>query len=265
MIASALMALALAARPPAAAILPTGPWYVRAEDDMCLLERRYVVGARTISLVFQPMLDLPTMEIFIIDPGRGGSQYQGRYSVTVGSDEPLTGRYFSVVSTKTKSRLTRLSIERRMFDGLKDGDTLHIEARPVDLDLAVVRPEKARSALQGCTDSLKKDWGLDPAVGAQAVTPLEGNPARYFGSDAYPEAALRQGIYGRVIALLSIDPAGTVSNCRIVSSAGAELNEGTCTAARRIRFKPPVDKDGKPLPSSYLLPVRWVMPGAPDF
>ena len=97
------------------------------------------------------------------------------------------------------------------------------------------------------------------------MLPLKGKPVRYFGPDTYPAEALRQRVYGRVIALLNIDTSGAVEHCRIVSSAGQLLNEGTCKAPQRIRFKPALDKDGRPLPSTYVLPVRWVLPGSPDY
>lgn len=263
MITPALLALALAAKPAPPPLAPAGPWYVRAEEEMCLLERRYPLGDRTMSLIFQPLLDLDQMEVYVISPGQG-QQYAGKFSARVASSpEPFAGSYYSVGMPKTKNRLTRLTADRRLLEGLKDGDTLQIQAKPVDQTFTIVRPDKARVALQSCIDSLKKAWGIDADMAARAVVPMEGNPARYFGPDAYPYEAYRQGVYGRVVALLNIGTTGAVDHCRIVSSAGQLLNEGTCKAAARIRFKPPRDKDGKPLASTYVLPVRWVLPGSP--
>lgn len=263
MIGITLLALALAAKPASPPVSPTGPWYVRAEENMCLLERRYVIGDQTIALIFQPLLDLEQMELFVIEPGGGGRQYVGTFSAEIArAEQPYTGRYFSV--SASKSRVTRLTTERRLLNDLKDGDTLRIQARPVDQSFTIKRPEKVRGVLQECIDGLKKSWGINLDVEGRAVTPLEGNPARYFGPNSYPPEAYQQGIYGRVIALLNIDATGAVTNCRIVSSAGPALNEGTCTAARRIRFKPARDKEGQPLPSSYVLPVRWVLPNSPE-
>lgn len=263
MLAFALALLADKPAPPVVA--PAGPWYVRAEENMCLLERRYPIGEEQVTLLFRPLLDLPTMEMYVIAPGRG-DQYDGQFEATVGSDgTPFTGRYFSVITTGKKVRVTRLSVERRLLGGLKDGDQLHIKAKPVDMTFKLAKPEKARDTLKTCNVELQRSWGIDPETSARAVSPLEGNPARYFGPDAYPREALQKGIYGRVIALLSIDAAGTVTGCRIVSSAGPALNDGTCKAAARIRFKPPVDQNNKPLSSNYLLPVRWVLPGSPDY
>ena len=264
MIGSVLLALALTVEPTPPPLAPVGPWIVRAEESMCLLERNYTVDGRRISLIFQPLLDLPNMEMFIVAADTNDKQYQGNFSAAVASVAmPYTGRYFSVVPPKAKARLTRLTVQRRLLNELKDGDTLHVRAKPVDQSFTIVRPEKARAALQNCTNDLKKAWGINDDVASRAEIPPEGKPGHYFGPDAYPREAMQQGIYGRVIVLLNIDPTGAVSNCRIVSSAGKALNEGTCLAAKRIRFKPARDKDDKPLPSTYVLPVRWVLPGSP--
>lgn len=259
------MALLLAAAAPPVPLIPTGPWVVRAEENMCLLERAYPVGKDVVSLVFQPLLDLDSMELYVITPDRSDQQYQGDYQVRIAAGaEPYSGRYFSVFGAKVKNRITRLTVNRAALDELKDGYTLQVQAKPVNLAFRIARPDKARVALKNCVTDLKKSWGIDDATADRAVTMIDGNPGRYFSSDSYPPEALRQGIYGRVIALLNIDVKGAVEHCRIVSSAGSALNDGTCRAAMRIRFKPPVDKDGQPLPSTYLLPVRWALPGQPS-
>ena len=261
-----LALLALAAKPAPPPVPPTGPWVVRSEENLCLLARNYVVDGRTQSLIFQPLLDLDEMEMFVVAPGTSGTPHDGKFTATVDSRQATyTGRYYSAVSAKAKGRVTRLYAERKILDELKDGDVLRIQAKPLDQAFALVRPERARAALRTCVEGLKKDWGIDPDSSARAVTPLEGNPGRFFSAANYPPEAYQKGIYGRVVALLNIDPTGRVSNCRIVSSAGEALNAGTCQVARRVRFKPARDKDGTALASTYLLPVKWTLPGAPDF
>jgi TonB family protein len=231
---------------------------------MCLLQRHYPTEKGKVTLIFQPLLDLPSMELFVLTADKSDRQYTGDFNVQVDPGaRSYTGRYYSVHMPGGDARLTRLSVDRVALDGLRDGDTMTIQAKPVGGSFAIVRPEKARPALDKCITDLKKSWGVDPDRDARAVTRLDGNPARYFNFDSYPAEALSKGIYGRVVALLNIAPDGTVSNCRIVSSAGKALNEGTCVAARRVRFTPPRDADGKPMATTYLLPVRWVLPGSP--
>jgi TonB family protein len=257
-----LLAAAVASPP---ALAPVGPWVVQVEESMCLLQRGYPVGDKKITLVFQPLLDLDSMDMYIMTDDRSSRQYTGTF---INRQEPgsqsWTGKYFSVKMPTDQMRLTRLSAERQMLEQLKDGDILQVQAKPVNIAFRIVRPEKARVALKGCIDNLKKRWGVNPEVAAQVATPLEGNPARYFNAGSYPMEAERKGIYGRVIALLNVNTAGAVDHCRIVSSAGADLNDGTCAVAKQIRFKPARDKNGTALPSTYILPVRWSLPGAPD-
>lgn len=259
MILPALLAAAATVTP---AMKPAGPWEVNVLESMCLLKRSYPDAKGETTLLFQPLLDLASMELYVVTPGGSGEQYSGKYKVRV---EPgarsFTGRYYSVKMPGKQLRYTRLFVDRVLMDGLRDGDTLSVEAKPVRTSFAIVRPEKAMPALRTCVSDLKKSWGIDPDRDATAVTKLEGDPARYFGSDAYPAEALREGVYGRVVALLNISTQGIVENCRIVSTAGTSLNEGTCKAARRARFKPPLDAGGKPIATTYLLPVRWVLPG----
>ena len=258
-------ALLLAAVTPLVPLAPTGPWVVHMEENMCLLERSYPAADQKILLMFQPLLDLGSMELYVITSDRSDRQYTGAYKASIEPGQHTqTGDYFSVVTPKTTSRTTRLTTSRAALDNLQDGDTLHVEAKPLNLAFKIIRPDKARTALQGCIDDLKKSWGIDPAVASQAATPLDGNPARYFSPSSYPPEALAKGIYGRVIALLNVDAAGAVEHCRIVSSAGQALNEGTCKVALRTKFKPARDKDGKGLASTLLLPVRWSLPGMPD-
>ena len=260
-----LAALLLAAALPAVTA-PTGPWIVRADENLCLLERNYPVGDKTNTLVFQPLLDLPTMELYVVSPDRNYNQFTGDFAARIGEKgEPIIGHYYSVYVPRTKTRLTRMTLPRSALDTLADGDTLYVQAKPVNLAFKIVHPDKARTTLASCVTDLKKSWGIDPDMASRTVTPLEGNPGRYFNADSYPTEAFRQRVYGRVVALLNIGTDGTVVHCRIVSSAGTALNDGTCKVAQRIRFKPARDKDGTALPATYLLPVRWVLPGAPKF
>ena len=260
-----LAAMLLSAATPAPLLLPTGPWVVHMEENLCLLERTYPAADRKVSLIFQPLLDLDEMEVFVVSNDHSDQQHVGSFTATIEpGQQTSTGRYFSVYTPKTKSRLTRLTTDRSLFDQLKNGDTLRLKAKPLNLAFRIVQPEKARAALKGCVDDLKKSWGIDPEMASRTVTPADGNPGRYFGPDAYPPEALAKRIFGRVIALLNITPEGTVEHCRIVSSAGEALNAGTCKVAMRIRFKPARDKNGVPLPGIYVLPVRWTMFGAPS-
>jgi TonB family protein len=227
------------------------------------LERTYQAEKDRVTLWFQPLLDTGQMDLFVLAKDRSRQQQVGQAKASV-ADVQYQGRYISIYANKPKLRITRLSIDRALLDQFREGDALRVEAKPIDMSFVIPSPQKARVALQACIDNLERAWGIDTTKMARAVGPVEGNPAKYFSSSSYPREALSKGIFGRVVTLLNIDTNGAVAHCRVLSSAGVELNEGTCRAARSIRFKPPVDSSGTPLPSIYVLPVRWVLPHVPE-
>lgn len=89
-----------------------------------------------------------------------------------------------------------------------------------------------------------------------------GDPAAWFGPDAYPPAAVRRSAQGRTVATLAIDAAGRVTGCSVaVSSGDGDLDATTCRIARsRGHFTPAMDDRGTAIASTYRLPVRWVLP-----
>lgn len=92
-----------------------------------------------------------------------------------------------------------------------------------------------------------------------------GNIGALFSPDNYPPAALRAGQEGRVIAELAIDATGLVTDCKIKTSVSPSLDAATCRAVQTGQpvFKPARDERGKPVASTYILPVNWQLPGAP--
>ncbi len=91
---------------------------------------------------------------------------------------------------------------------------------------------------------------------------LKGDVSRFFGSDAYPPAAIRAEAQGRVVASLTVGPDGKVTGCTVTTSSGnSDLDDATCRISRsKVRFTPAKDDAGNPTSSTFTLPVRWVLP-----
>lgn len=104
------------------------------------------------------------------------------------------------------------------------------------------------------------------AAGAQAkgsqAAGLRGNPASFFGPDAYPVEAIRKREQGRVVTRLTVSPDGRVTDCDIRETSGSTaLDVRTCViAVGKIVFTAARDEAGRPIASTYILPVRWVLP-----
>jgi len=100
-----------------------------------------------------------------------------------------------------------------------------------------------------------------PPAAYPAPARPKGNPAAFFGPNAYPPGALRRGEQGGVAVSLSIDADGKVSDCRVTTSSGSQaLDDETCAMGRRVVFEPARGADGAAIPGQFPLHVRWVLP-----
>lgn len=250
---------ALAITLPGATLAPTGSWTMRADDDLCRLERSYPADKKQVTLAFQPLLVDPRVAVIVNSPDKSDRQYAGNVTLTVTpSDRHYSGSYVS--SAMGGMRTTRLTVDGTALTDLQDGDVLHIEAKPVEFSLAISHPAKAQAALAGCVIDLKRSWGIERVATPTVAATIVGDPSQFFGPDNYPAEALHRKIEGKMVALLTVSADGAVEHCRIGSSAAKELDEGTCKAAARIRFAPAQDKNNEPVPSTYILSVRWTLP-----
>ena len=104
-----------------------------------------------------------------------------------------------------------------------------------------------------------------PADPNDKSAPARGEPVSFFFADDYPVEALRRSEQGRAVARLALDSTGKVVRCNVATSSGsASLDAATCRIAlERVRYRPALDRDGRPIASSVTLPVRWVLPDEP--
>ncbi len=62
---------------------------------------------------------------------------------------------------------------------------------------------------------------------------------------AYPEPLLRMGVKGRVVALITVDQTGRVTNIEIEQSTNPLFEESVKETVKKWRFTSPVDKQGQ--------------------
>ena len=204
-----------------------------------------------------------SMEVTVLKPDRSTAQRNGKASVTFDQDrKSFTAQYLSFPIVGKNTRLFRLTVDAEAFAELKNATTTSFHAPPLNATIRVPVTAKAFAAFTSCQQDLLKSWGVDPAFVEPGRAPkLRGNPGQFFGADAYPAEAIRDGQSGRAVAVLKVDASGGVTDCRVVVTAGKPLNEATCRNARRIAFQPPLDGAGQAAASIYVLAVRWTLPG----
>lgn len=100
----------------------------------------------------------------------------------------------------------------------------------------------------------------DAVIPAEPLVPLD----QWFHPDDYPPASMRGAEEGDVSALLTIDPQGMVTGCRVThGSSHPLLDRATCTlAVRRGRFIPAKDVHRQPVADNYVISgVKWRING----
>ncbi|MDG2533924.1 energy transducer TonB [Sphingomonas sp. HITSZ_GF] len=125
-----------------------------------------------------------------------------------------------------------------------------LEFGPLDRPMKVMRQ---------CLDDLIQSWGYDPAVikGLSRRPSPAGMPQRWVTDDDFPSGAL--GHNGFLRFRLDVDAQGAVAGCHILDRTDPDdFSKATCALlTKRARFKPALDKDGKPIRAYYLGSFSW--------
>lgn len=79
---------------------------------------------------------------------------------------------------------------------------------------------------------------------------LHGDPPEY------PTRALDRGLEGTVVALITIDTTGAVTQVKVEKSAGVDFDQCVLKSARGTRFHPPV-RGGRKVPAVFRRPYEF--------
>lgn len=143
------------------------------------------------------------------------------------------------------------------------------DGKLVDTPRMVVRDGKRASLRQGSESDghfRGVEIGMavtarDPAAALKRARPFESpsmQPAAALpAAPTYPQAALAQGIDGKVVLILDIGADGSVDNAVVEQSEPAGVFDAAALeAVKRWKFTPKV-QDGKPVASRVRIPVEW--------
>jgi protein TonB len=89
-----------------------------------------------------------------------------------------------------------------------------------------------------------------PVMMDQPPRILKGEPPEY------PARALDRGLEGTVVALITIDTNGIVTDVSVEKSAGVDFDRTVMESARKTRFQPPV-RNGRRMPARFRRPYEF--------
>lgn len=130
---------------------------------------------------------------------------------------------------------------------------------PVSLSMADLQQTFAR--LETCNDAAEAELGISAEERAAVAERPVRAPGQWITSDDYPPVALREDVQGTSLVTLRVAIDGSVDDCRLLLTSGSDqLDETTCRLLRkRGRFTPARDRQGNPVVSHIMQPVRWVL------
>lgn len=154
-------------------------------------------------------------------------------------------------------RVLRLSFAQQDGIGPKLGQAASLTADFGGKTLSVPIPgvRSAMKALQQCVDDSLPEWGVDPvAYAAVRVKPKYAGEEAWITHRDYPEDAVHALRNGMIVARLTIDPTGRVTDCAVVRSNGTpSMDKVTCAKAlERARFTPAIGAGGQAVATSFI-------------
>ena len=268
------MMLSIAAFPPTAAsataqsveaLAPSGSWTVDYRPRQCVLSRPFGTGAarRIFALASEATRERVNLVVTeAVADGRGGGSDSFDVRVAVDGGVPSDAlRAQSDTLPNAGQRVTRIPLPDATSKAVASARRILVSGRPFTAAFAPSGMAKAYAAFDRCARDLAEKTGVDLALRDAVVTKAEpaGDIGALFGFDNYPPGARQRGDSGRARVLLTIEPVGGVSACKVIeTSFSVELDAKTCTLfLGKSRWRPARDRDGKPVRSQQMTAVEW--------
>lgn len=269
-------AVALPAQAAPLVLAPSSKWDMHYADDSCRLARVYGEGkdkvivfmdrfspaARVhVTMVGKPLstgFDVRTPATFSFGPGLPEGKRKDALKGSTGEDKLPT--LFIGPSDLLNREGEDLSPQTPDDEAKITQFALTIRPRQIVFQSGSLKAPMA--ALRACTDSLVKEWGLDPAVQARLSRPAtpQSDPGKWLVSSDYPRGPLMMGASAIVYFRLMVSADGNPTGCHIQQATNSpEFTDFTCKLLmKRARFAPALDAAGNPTASYYTNSVRWL-------
>jgi hypothetical protein len=244
------------------AVAPTGRWVVDFADHQCVASRTFGEAKSPWMLAIKPSPTSDVVQLILIRDGGSRDAVQEDVRLTFGKAAPVMVKQLHYAIKGKEFRLINLTAEQATL--LANAESIEWAGEGPDKGFSTGPIEQLMRTLSACRADLRDYWNITPDKAA--LLKAQARPTkpliRHFSTDDYPRQAVWNREGGVTSVVLLIDEKALIRDCMVDGTSGiATLDAMTCIIFReRATFEPAIDKDGKPVRSSFMQRVRWEMP-----
>ncbi|KQM21880.1 energy transducer TonB [Novosphingobium sp. Leaf2] len=263
------------AAPKETVLAPASPWNLDATPSGCALRRAFGTGTPALMLEMNRNAPSQDFELIVIGEEMRGiakaSELFYRLGRLPNEKYPLAFIPGTTVRGEAKNIPTvfaTAALTNRAYQ-MADAQLSLIEGQATDitlewsnkrLTLGTGSLAKPFALMRQCTAALVKSWGLDPEEQRMLSRRLEPIDVNTWGQQI--GAATTVGMTGgqaRINVRLIVDSNGVPTDCTVLRSYNKPVfDAAACRLLKRIaRFKPALNRQGKPVASYYTNTVVW--------
>jgi len=245
--------------------MPTERWVVAGENNRCVASRNFGSGDAPVIFAMHVVPLRGDRRVVIVQPGNGSETGYFTYGIQTSlTDGPRPAFATRVVSKKDQKEIISFRLDLEQIGAIEKSGELWLFGETVNRRFRLSGVKDALTVLKECESQLVASFGMSVeeqkrmATGPTTIKPEQS----YFKASDYPLSAIQKSDGGRTTVGIEVGLDGMPNRCFVVESSGTDvLDTKTCFGAKRFRFHPALDHQGKPMRSLYFYTVQWQMAG----
>lgn len=226
-------------------------WTLERSPERCVVSRRFGSTRDPVMLGFKAPTYGDALQIVVLRSGHRTRIEQVGATLAIDAHDVKTTALSYPLDARGRRVAHLLNVSGDESSRLRKAATLEIRIKEgVNRAFALAPMADAWVQLDFCLRRLRQTWNLEGASTTGIATPPEPLvPLRQLlNSEDYPMSAFWENQSGATGVVLLVDETGMVKDCTLTETSGvATLDARTCgLLAARARFKPALDRDGRP-------------------
>lgn len=257
----ALAALSLCTSPSTARVVqPTGKWVIDYATTQCTASREFGGPDSPVIFGIIPMPNEQGYELIIAAKGFGADpavEMSGLFGFGGFAEEPTK---IWVINFKAGTKLSgyRFHLTAQQIDKARSASSIwvRVPTNKFNVTIPLNSVGNVLQALHSCLVDLQQYWNSNGEKIGRIAVPPKGDLRSIFTGSDYPQEALERNQEGGAQYLLLVDETGKVAGCHLIQPSAIPAIDimGCQVIKERAKFRPALDKQGKPTRSTVVTP-----------